>query len=131
MFPSLAYRFDTDDGSIVFSGDTGPSENLVELAHGVEVLVHEAIDTGWAEQLLPPPRTLAQEGLFRHLIGAHTPAEQVASIACAAEVGTLVVSPLIPGNWPRERWQSARGAFAGRFLVGEDLMVVDLAGARW
>jgi ribonuclease BN (tRNA processing enzyme) len=130
MFPALAYRFDTDGGSVVFSGDTGPSENLVELARGVQVLVHEVIDTGWVEQLLPPPRTTAEEGLFRHLVGAHTPAEQVASVASAAEVGTLVLSPLIPGNGPRERWQRARGAFAGRFLVGEDLMVVDLAAAR-
>mgnify|MGYP006201328101 CR=1 FL=1 len=41
----------------VFSGDTGPSENLVELASDADVLVHEAIDTDWVDQLLPPPRT--------------------------------------------------------------------------
>jgi len=56
--------------------------------------------------------------------------EQVASVACAAMVGTLVLSPLIPGNWPRERWERARGAFTGQFLVGEDLMVVDVAAKR-
>ena len=74
IFPALAYRFDTDTGSVVFSGDTGPSENLVELARGADVLVHEAIDIDWVDQLLPPPRTPAQEGLFRHLLGAHTAA---------------------------------------------------------
>ena len=78
IFPALAYRFDTDTGSVVFSGDTGPSENLVELARGADVLVHEAIDTDWVDQLLPPPRTPAQEGLFRHLLGAHTAMAQVA-----------------------------------------------------
>src|SRR5699024_229024 len=31
VFPAFAFRFDTDDGSVVFSGDTGPSDNLVEL----------------------------------------------------------------------------------------------------
>ena len=56
--------------------------------------------------------------------------EQVASVACAAGVQTLVLSPLVPGNRPRERWQRARGGFAGGFLVGEDLMVVDVAAAR-
>jgi ribonuclease BN (tRNA processing enzyme) len=130
MFPALAYRFDTDDGSAVFSGDTGPSENLVELAHGADVLVHEAIDTGWADELLPLPRTAAQEALFQHLVGAHSAVEQAAAVARAAGVGTLVLSPLIPGNRPRERWQCTRGAFAGRFLIGEDLMVVDVAAAR-
>ena len=126
MFPALAYRFDTDAGSVVFSGDTGPSENLVELARGADVLVHEVIDTDWVEQLLPPPRTPTQEGLFRHLIGAHTAVEQVAPIACAAGVGTLVLSHLVPGNWPEERWDRARGDFAGRFIVGQDLAVVDV-----
>jgi ribonuclease BN (tRNA processing enzyme) len=126
-FPALAYRFDTDAGSVVFSGDTGPSENLVELARGADVLVHEAIDTEWAERLLPSPRTAEQEALFRHLVDAHTAVEQVAPIACAAGVGTLVLSPLIPGNWPEERWERARGAFPGRFVVGHDLAVVQLA----
>jgi ribonuclease BN (tRNA processing enzyme) len=39
-WPSFAYRFDTDDGSIVFSGDTGRSENLIKLAKGADILVH-------------------------------------------------------------------------------------------
>ena len=30
--PSLAYRFDTPDGSVVFSGDTTVSEDLIALA---------------------------------------------------------------------------------------------------
>jgi ribonuclease BN (tRNA processing enzyme) len=126
MFPALAYRFDTDAGSIVFSGDTGPSENLVELARDADVLVHEVIDTEWAEQLLPAPRTAAQEGMFHHLVGAHTAVDQVAPIACAAGVGTLVLTHLVPGNWPEDRWQQARGEFRGRFVVGRDLAVVDV-----
>ena len=129
IFPALAYRFDTDTGSVVFSGDTGPSENLVELARGADVLVHEVIDTDWVDQLLPPPRTPAQEGLFRHLLGAHTATSQVAAVACAAEVGTLVLSHLVPGNGPPERWDRARGDFPGRFVVGRDLTVVDIGPA--
>lgn len=126
MFPSLAYRFDTDAGSVVFSGDTGPSENLVELAEGADVLVHEVIETAWVEQLVPTPRTEKQEALARHLLGAHTPVEQVASIACAAGVGTLVLSPLVPGNWPERGWWRARRGFRGRFIVGCDLAVVNV-----
>jgi ribonuclease BN (tRNA processing enzyme) len=129
VFPALAYRFDTDAGSVVFSGDTGPSENLVELARGADVLVHEVIDTEWVDQLLPPPRTPEQEGLFRHLLGAHTAAAQVAAVACAAEVGTLVLSHLVPGNGPQERWLRAREGFPGRIVVGQDLTTVDLGPA--
>jgi ribonuclease BN (tRNA processing enzyme) len=76
VFPALAFRFDTDDGSIAFSGDTGPSENLVELAHGVDVLVHEVIAREWIE-ILPAPRDAGQEGQYQHLITAHTVIEDV------------------------------------------------------
>ena len=40
---SLAYRVNTDKGSIVFSGDTRPCQSLVELAEGCDVLVMECI----------------------------------------------------------------------------------------
>lgn len=38
---AFGYRFDTADRSIVISGDTAPSESLVEQAKGCDVLVHE------------------------------------------------------------------------------------------
>ena len=43
VMPAFAYRFDTADRSIVISGDTNRSDNLVKLAHGADVLVHEAL----------------------------------------------------------------------------------------
>jgi ribonuclease BN (tRNA processing enzyme) len=41
---SLSYRFDAADRSIVYSGDTGPSDELVDLARGADLLVSEMID---------------------------------------------------------------------------------------
>jgi len=43
VVPAFAYRFDAVDRSIVISGDTARSENLVKLAEGADVLVHSAI----------------------------------------------------------------------------------------
>ncbi len=40
---SLAYRVDSDEGSIVFSGDTRPCDNLTRLAEGADMLVMECI----------------------------------------------------------------------------------------
>lgn len=40
------HRFDTDEMSIVFSGDTKPSDNLIRHAQGVDVLVHEVLYRG-------------------------------------------------------------------------------------
>jgi ribonuclease BN (tRNA processing enzyme) len=121
VFPALAFRFETDDGVVVFSGDTGPTPNLVELARGADVLVHEAIDREWVEQLLPAPRTDAQEGLFHHLLSAHTEVTDVGAVAERAGVRTLVLSHLVPGNWPEHKWRQAHGGFSGRLVVGQDL----------
>ena len=121
VFPALAFRFDTDDGSVVFSGDTGPSENLVELATDADVLVHEVIDKAWAEALIPAPRDDAREGIFQHLVNAHTSPEQVGPLAEQAGVGTLVLSHLLPGNAPDGAWRAAKRGFSGRLVVGRDL----------
>jgi hypothetical protein len=37
---SYGYRLDSPEGSIVYSGDTGPSRQLAELAQDCDVLVH-------------------------------------------------------------------------------------------
>ncbi|ADI11735.1 hypothetical protein SBI_08617 [Streptomyces bingchenggensis BCW-1] len=43
VFPAYAYRFDTDHGSVVCSGDTAPSLNVITLAQNADVLVHGAL----------------------------------------------------------------------------------------
>src|SRR3979411_808132 len=68
VWPAFAFRFDTDDGSIVFSGDTARSENLIKLAKGADILVHEVIVTRWVNGLFPTPRSVAEEGLMQHLL---------------------------------------------------------------
>jgi len=51
VFPAFAYRFDSAAGSIVISGDTAPCPNLVALARGADILVHEVYDDArWQAQ---------------------------------------------------------------------------------
>ncbi|CAN7182364.1 MBL fold metallo-hydrolase [Mesorhizobium sp. LjNodule214] len=50
-YRSLSYRIDTAERSIVLSGDTGYSKNLIELARGVDVFVCEIIAQGLVDQL--------------------------------------------------------------------------------
>jgi ribonuclease BN (tRNA processing enzyme) len=122
IFPSFAFRFDTPDGAVVFSGDTGPSDNLIRLARGADVLVHEVCDAAWIERLIgPAPRPPAAEGLFQHLVKAHTTIEDVGRVADAARVRTLVLTHLIPPFNPPERWLEAQVSFGGELIVGEEL----------
>jgi len=46
---AYGYRFDGPDRSIVLSGDTRPSEELVRMATGVDVLIHEVQPSGYLQ----------------------------------------------------------------------------------
>lgn len=121
IFPALAFRFDTDDGSVVFSGDTGPSDNLVELATGADVLVHEVIADDWVAEHFPSPRDPMSEAIYQHMVGQHTRIADVGPLAERAGVGTLVLNHFVPATWPAERWEAAGKGFSGRLVVGQDL----------
>ncbi|WP_328529190.1 MBL fold metallo-hydrolase [Nocardioides sp. NBC_00368] len=121
VFPALAFRFETEDGVVVFSGDTSPSENLIEMARGADILVHEVMDREWAEEIFPEPRDTSAEGRFQHLINAHTTIDEVGPIAEAAGVRTLVLNHLVPANWPEHKFHRAQKNFSGLVVVGRDL----------
>jgi ribonuclease BN (tRNA processing enzyme) len=130
-FPSYAYRFDTPYGSVVFSGDTALTPNLVLLAQGADILVHEAVDLAW----------YATQGYTKTLLGhmttSHTDIGQVASVAKQANVKTVIVSHLAPGNpqlvsndaWLQLALVGARKAgYTGEVIIGQDLARFDLSG---
>ncbi|MFD0059564.1 MBL fold metallo-hydrolase [Streptomyces sp. NPDC056690] len=121
VFPAFAFRFDTDDGSVVFSGDTSPCDNLVRLAEGADMLVHEVIDKEWVTNKFPAPPSPEQQAKMDHLLRSHTTIEDVGRVAEQAGVKTLVLNHLAPADNPQHRWLRAQRGFAGRLIVGEDL----------
>lgn len=129
VFPAFAFRFDTADGSIVFSGDTCPCDNLITLARGADVLVHEVIDRDWAEGVFPQPLNSEDTALLHHLLAAHTTIEDVGDVAERAGVTTLVLNHLVPGNNDDSRWEKAQACFSGQLVVGQDLMQVGVGAA--
>jgi ribonuclease BN (tRNA processing enzyme) len=121
---AFAYRFDGPDRSIVISGDTHRSDNLVRLAQGADVLVHEAMWVPGVDRLVaasPNSTTLK-----KHIIDSHTPVEEVGQVATAAGVKTLVLSHLVPADDERltdQMWIDLAAAnFKGRIVVAKDLM---------
>lgn len=120
---SYGYRFTTADGSVVFSGDTGPSERLAELARGAEVLVHEAYaSAGFARR----------EPAWQRYHGAyHTSGAKVGEIAAAAGVRTVVlVHQLLWGASEEDLVAEVRSSFAGEVIYGRDLDALEVcAGA--
>lgn len=124
--PAFAYRFDAADRSIVISGDTARSDNLVALARGADVLVHEAMWLPAIDQILA--RNPNASSLRRHLLDSHTAVEDCGKVAPAAGVKTLVLSHLVPGgdaSITNQMWSEAAGKhFNGRIVVGKDLMEI-------
>ena len=122
---AFAYRFDMPGRSIVFSGDTTRSDNLVALARKADVLVHEALYDAAAVDRLVASVPNATD-LRRSILSHHTTAEDAGRVAAAAGVGMLVLSHLVPAEDPAitdEMWISAaRRHFDGRIVVAKDLM---------
>ncbi|MFY0476692.1 MBL fold metallo-hydrolase [Achromobacter marplatensis] len=127
VYPNFAYRFDTAAGSVVFSGDTAASDNLVKLARGADILVHEAIDPDWVDHIVgAKPWDARQQALAKQLLEAHTTPREVGDVATRAGVKTLVLSHLVPGDAPAEHWLDARQTFNGPVVLGQDLMRLPL-----
>ena len=123
---ALAYRFDAADRSIVISGDTRESDELVKLAMGADVLVHEVM---LPERVLEMLRGIPnREDLARSVISHHTTAEQVGRVAAAAKVKLLVLSHFVPAEDPdiadNEWITPIRRHYSGRVIVGRDLMEI-------
>lgn len=123
---ALAYRFDAHDRSIVISGDTRRSPELVQLARGADVLVHEAMLPQYVSELVS---TLpGQQRLTKSVLSHHTTAEQAGAVAAEAGVKMLVLSHLVPAgdpDVPDSEWiAAARRQYSGPIVVGRDLMEI-------
>jgi ribonuclease BN (tRNA processing enzyme) len=129
VFPAFAFRFDTADGSIVLSGDTAPCANLVRLARGADILVHEVFDDG-ARSGEPDEDEDVWEASRRHehLVTSHTPLTDVGRVAAEAAVRRLVLTHFIPGDdtQPDEHWVKGVAGFDGEVIVGRDLLEIAL-----
>lgn len=128
VFPAFAFRFDTDDGSVVFSGDTAPTPNVVSLATGADVLVHEVFDDAAPEEW-GDDDTWESKQRLHHLLTSHTPLSAVGDVATQAGVGRLVLTHFIPGDdtLPDSHWaQGVAETFAGELIVGHDLLEIQV-----
>jgi ribonuclease BN (tRNA processing enzyme) len=129
---SYSYRFETPNRVIVFTGDTGASDAVTELAKGADLLVTETssfqdrmqrmIDTGQWQAMTPAE----QEGITRQATQGHMTLEIIGRMAARANVKTVVLSHLSAradgadnyASWAAE----VKKHFSGEVLVAKDLM---------
>jgi ribonuclease Z len=123
--PAFGYRFENGRKTIVISGDTAPSENLVKFAHNADILVHEVYLPGYFTRARTVEMARGDTAaVSRRLSRYHTDAEQVGKIAAAAGVKKLVLTHIIPPEESDKIRDLAAKNFNGEILVGKDLMHV-------
>jgi ribonuclease BN (tRNA processing enzyme) len=128
---SYSYRFETPDRVIVFTGDTGPSDAVTELAKGAAVLVTETsssedrkqslINSGRWQAMSPAE----QAGIMRQATQGHMNLDDIGKIATRANVKTVVLSHLGArvGTDDYTPWaEEVKKHFSGQVLVAKDLM---------
>jgi len=125
VVPAFAYRFDSSDRSIVISGDTRASQNLIALARGADVLVHEVyFDETAVDRLVAGVGNAAR--LKESILSHHTSAADAGRVAREAGVQTLVLSHFVPPEDAAitdEMWIGAvRANFDGEVVLGKDLL---------
>lgn len=121
--PAFGYRIDFKDDSVLLSGDTRYSQNLVKNAAGVDLLIHEV--AGATEGALARPST---RRAFEH----HTTGEEAGRIFTAIKPGLAVYSHIIlMGGYELSQLMSeTRKSYSGPLVAGEDLMGFHVEGGR-
>ncbi|WP_116473601.1 MBL fold metallo-hydrolase [Zobellella maritima] len=110
---AFGYRIDAPDKSIVISGDTSYSQNLIENAKGADILLHEVMSE---EGLAKLP-----EKWQHYMLAAHTTTRQLADIAKQVKPKSLVmIHPLLFGKPEESLEQELAGHYFGEFSLAND-----------
>jgi ribonuclease Z len=112
---AYGYRFDVDGRSIVISGDTAPSDAVVEACSGCDVLVHEAYCEADFKDVTPIGRS--------YFSSHHTSTLELAEIAKRARPKLLVLYHLMLRRCTEETLlrELQRYSYVGEVVVGKDL----------
>lgn len=97
---AVAYRVEAGGRTFVYTGDSGPSPRLVELARDADLLISEvvnldAITVNLERQMASMPAA-AREGIIRGMAVNHLAPEEVGKLALAANVKAVVLTHFVP-----------------------------------
>lgn len=119
--PSIGFRVQYGDRSVVCAGDTVPCPTLDVLAAGTDAIVHTAIRADVIETI-PLQR-------LRDVTDYHSSVEQAAQTAARAGASTLILTHYVPALTAADEpdWRArAASQFSGRIELGNDLHRVEV-----
>jgi ribonuclease BN (tRNA processing enzyme) len=117
---AFGYRFDTADRSVVISGDTAPTEGVVKVCHGCDVLLHEVYSV---RELASQPN-VERKDWPGYLKSFHTSTEELAAIATKAHPKLLVLyHQLNRGGTEEGLVEEVQRGYTGKVVSARDLDV--------
>ena len=126
IVPAVGYRVDYNGNSVLISGDTRPSDNLVQHATGVNLLIHEVAD-------FPDPSLPVIQGVYAH----HTNPQQAGEIFTKTRPTLAVYSHIVNGVPPKVPTipvetivERTRETYDGPLVAGEDRMSFTIADGQ-
>jgi ribonuclease Z len=119
--PTVGYRIDEGDCSVVIAGDTVPCAGLDELCAGADVLVHTVVRRDLIEEIGLPR--------LADVLDYHSSVPDAAQTAERNGVGTLLLTHLVPAPAPgsEPEWiDQATAHFKGDVVLASDLVTLDV-----
>lgn len=119
--PAFGYRIDYAGRSVVLSGDTRVSENLIRHAQGVDLLVHEVASPETFRRAGSPPERA------KSVVAHHVTPEQAGEVFSRTKPKLAVYSHIVlPTATEQDLIPPTRKTYAGPLELGEDLMVMEV-----
>jgi ribonuclease Z len=119
--PAFGYRVDYRGHSVVLSGDTRFSENLMKFSEGADVVIHEVADPDAFRSTNP---SMNAERMQR-ILGHHTTPEEAATVFNRVKPKLAVYSHIVPPD-TTGLIPLTRKSYSGPLAVGEDLMSIEI-----
>jgi ribonuclease Z len=115
VLPAFGYRIEYNGHSVVLSGDTRYSENLIKFAKGTDLLIHEVAIA---------PDTLSKSDSRYNIMAHHSTPEQTARVFNEVKPKLAVYSHIVKlyGMTEQEILRRAKANYSGPIIMGEDLM---------
>jgi ribonuclease BN (tRNA processing enzyme) len=111
---AFGFKFQTPDRTIVISGDTAPSQGVVQNCVGCDVLIHEVYSQ---KGFLTRPREWQ-----KYHASFHTSSRELAQIASKTKPGLLILyHQLLWGATDEELVREIRQTYSGKVVSGRDL----------
>lgn len=113
--PAFGYGIEYKGHSVVLSGDTKYSENLIRFAKGTDLLIHEVVIA---------PDTLSKSDPKYNILLHHTSPEQAAQVFNKVQPKLAAYSHIVKlyGQNEREILNKTKAIYSGQVIMGEDLM---------